>query len=438
MTIFETLEKIENTTSRLEIERLLKLHKENSSDDFMEKCLDIAMNPYRQFYINKIPNIDLNKSKQVSFFTPEKTYQTKMINFFNIVGCLEKRVITGNGAKEAVKYYFENNCENETEVKYLSMILRKGLDIGLGWATIEKIYPGLLKGFSIQLCTTYNPAKHSLANRIEQDKFNGYRCIAKFNSELNEWEFISRSGKKFNKSNFIYIEKELNPANPVEFRSWVFDGELDCGEFELTSSVATTEKPHPQAKKMVFRIFDIIPLSDWNNNYSDIILKDRLEILHKLIDNEKYNYIYAVETIREYTEEPNKDDAILNAKNCILKGNDIEGSVLKDIYSTYNFTRDDSWIRIKPFLTNEFKIIGINEGKKKGTCGSINVEGYDEQTEIFVNSSVSGIKNEIKLDIWNNPEKYIGKMAEIRYQYVTKKGSLRHSDFIRLRDKENE
>lgn len=427
-TIFETLSKIENTSSSLKIQAILQNHKDTSNDDFMEKCLDIAMNPYRKFYINKLPNIELCGGVVLH-------YNEIMEEFFNLINQLETRKITGNASKQAVKNLFDRCAESADVIKYLSMIIKKHLNIGLGRATVNKVYPGLLKSFNIQLCTTYDSKKHSLENTLAQKKYNGYRCIARFNNITNEWDFISRNGKLFPKANLTLIEKELND-NTI-YKEFVFDGELDAGNFNLSASIAMTETQHPLCSKLIYRMFDIIPINEWDNKKSTQILEDRLKLLHGLVKNDSRNFIYAVETVYEYNNGDNIDDLI---KYMIESGGDVEGAVFKKKDSFYNFDRDNTWLRIKPFSTQEFEIVAINRGQGKyaNTCGSITVKGFDDQTNKEVNANVSGIKDDIKDNMWNNQEKYIGKYAEIEYQYVTPDGSLRHPNFVRMREKYDE
>jgi hypothetical protein len=426
MTIFKTFENIENASGSNEIKAILKNHKENDINEFMKEVLSIAFDSNRKFWISKIPDFVISENNI--------SYEEKMNKFFELIHILENRIKTGNDAKELTKKFFETYPSNEYEAKCFKMIITKHFSIGFSRGTIDKLYPGLIQDYPIQLCTTFDSKRHSLANRIAQRKYNGFRGNVIFDEVENEWKFLSRNGNEFSKTNYHFIENELN-KNP-EFKNYFFDCEIDCGDFQLTSSVAKTGKLHPNAEKMVLRIFDCLLKQDWVNKKCEIPLSKRIETLSNLIDNSNYNHLFVVES--EYLE--NENDVNKFVIKYMEEGNDIEGAVFKDPKSTYNFTRDDSWLRVKPFETEEFKIISINQGtgKNEKWTGSITVEGIHEASGKFIKANVAGIKDDIKKHMWENKELYIGNMAEISFQYVTNDNSLRHSNFIHLRNKFDE
>lgn len=64
--------------------------------------------------------------------------------------------------------------------------------------------------------------------------------------------------------------------------------------------------------------------------------------------------------------------------------------------------------------TADLEIVGFNQaidGKNAGQLQSINVK-LDDENVVQVGS---GLTEELRLEIWNNQDKYLGAMVEIQY-----------------------
>ena len=102
-----------------------------------------------------------------------------------------------------------------------------------------------------------------------------------------------------------------------------------------------------------------------------------------------------------------------------------EGYVLKD-GNMFN------WYKLKPVKTIDLIVDGFTagNGKYKDEIGSIilrTIEGY------YV-AAAGGMDDELRIDITSNQSKFIGKVAEIKYQGVGSGGKLRHPRFSGWRD----
>lgn len=111
-------------------------------------------------------------------------------------------------------------------------------------------------------------------------------------------------------------------------------------------------------------------------------------------------------------------------RNVFSKWKDVEGFV----YSTGN--RSDQ-CKEKPMHTADLVILGVQEGQGKyaGMVGSISV-GIDGE-EL---ATCSGFTDEIRKQITDNPDLYLGKVVEIQYQKIGSGGRLRHPVFVSFRD----
>ena len=99
-----------------------------------------------------------------------------------------------------------------------------------------------------------------------------------------------------------------------------------------------------------------------------------------------------------------------------------EGFVMKD-------SMFGNWRKYKPFKTGDYKVVGFNDGNGKylGLVGSVIVANRAGE----VVASVGGFNMEDRIAI---DESCIGKIMEVRYQYVGSKGRLRHPTFVRWRE----
>ena len=72
-----------------------------------------------------------------------------------------------------------------------------------------------------------------------------------------------------------------------------------------------------------------------------------------------------------------------------------------------------------------------------GWKGNIEVSGYKNNKLVYVGTVSSGITDNMKKDMKENPYNYLGKVCELQAMSWTKDGALRHPRFIRMRPDKN-
>lgn len=104
---------------------------------------------------------------------------------------------------------------------------------------------------------------------------------------------------------------------------------------------------------------------------------------------------------------------------------DLEGIVYKDS----NMSR---WYKWKPIKTIDGVITAIKpgKGKYKMMAGSIEIAVYRDKDLINI-ANVSGFDDIVRAEISQTD---VGRVVEVKYQYVGAKGRLRHPRFSRYRD----
>jgi hypothetical protein len=106
---------------------------------------------------------------------------------------------------------------------------------------------------------------------------------------------------------------------------------------------------------------------------------------------------------------------------------DVEGVVFKD----GNLL---NWTKRKPTPTTDLVVKGYKDakvGKYLGLVGAVECGLYGDDRIV---AAVSGMDDATREEISANEEKYLGKVMEVRYQYVGSGGRLRHPRFVRFRD----
>jgi ATP-dependent DNA ligase len=108
-----------------------------------------------------------------------------------------------------------------------------------------------------------------------------------------------------------------------------------------------------------------------------------------------------------------------------------EGQIIR-VDGPYENKRSKFLIKRKEFIDAEFKILGITEGKgnRSGMFGRAQCI-----TDAGVKFEANARGNEqFYIDLFENREKYRGKMATVRYQNMTPDGKPRFGVIVAIRD----
>jgi ATP-dependent DNA ligase len=111
----------------------------------------------------------------------------------------------------------------------------------------------------------------------------------------------------------------------------------------------------------------------------------------------------------------------------------LEGAVLKRRTSLYRSgQRHPDWVKLKPQKTIDLRIVGLPQdgaGKYSGMVGAVEFELPNGGT-----GRASGMTDEVRQEMTDHPERYLGRLAEFAYNQMTTGGCLRHPQFRRLRE----
>lgn len=108
-----------------------------------------------------------------------------------------------------------------------------------------------------------------------------------------------------------------------------------------------------------------------------------------------------------------------------------EGLMVKDVDAPYlSGRRSKAWIKLKGKQTYDCRVVGFQPGKGRldGAAGALLVS-YQGKTIAVA----GGLSDAQRQDIYDHPENWVGKMAEVECQQLTPSGSMRHPSLVCIR-----
>ena len=396
----------------------LMILKRHSGNEVFKRLLELAYNPFKMYYIKKIPTIDL---AYISIYpqSPEINFR----RFLDLLDALSKRVITGNEALQGVQETF--GAMTDQEIKWYTLVLQKDLSVGIQAKTINKAIPGLVPTFGVILA---NPFRSYPDRFILQPKFDGMRLLASTTTGI----LYSRKGKVVEGFNDIEEEIRKLPSG------YLMDGEILAGvkgeKVQSFNNLMSQAFRKSTGKQGILFAFDLIPESSIGLGGSPFY--ERTRLLGEVLSDYRLNTVHAVVS----SPEMNSRDAIIQDQVDMYYNNwlgeGFEGLIVKDVNAPYERERSYAWQKIKPIKTFDLKVIGLEKGnagtKYEDELGRLVCDFNGVEVRVG-----SGLSDEQRSYWWQTPDEILGKIVEIKAQETTsnKQGttSLRFPRFKRVR-----
>lgn len=424
-TVIDILEQLEANNSRLFKEELLEIHSDN---ELLKRIFVAAGDPYINYYVNKfkMPKAEgIGADDLVLEHFLEDIYEK-----------LSTRAVTGNAAKDLVVRLFTDMTGPQQ--KWCQRILLKNLRCGVQSTTVNKVWPGAIVGFSVQLAETLSTRYEDGKGIIIEDpvmypvrvepKLDGLRCVAvKHNGEVT---MFTRNGTVLETLPKI---KSLLEASPWD--EFVLDGEVMGADWNESASVVMSHKKGKDDSNMIFHVFDALHFSDWRDQDSYLDLEDRVELVKELVDKVGSQSVVQVPG-RLASNEKELLEAYVTDTDA-----GYEGIMVKDLVAPYLFKRSSNIRKMKPVATYEGIIVGHYEGrrgsKREGLWGGFEVVLPNG----IVTKVAGGFTDKMKAEINVDPSSWIGRIIEMEGQPdpqtgdgLTKDGKVRFPVYIRERD----
>ena len=405
MKVSDILTQICSTRGTIAKSSILKEHIDN---DNIHRVLFYGLNSFIPFNVVKVPKVTYRLDVPLG----EKESWKE---FFRIAEMCAKREVTGNSAVEALHTFFSSVMD--TDEKWMRMILKKKLRLGIGTKTINKIFIGLIPTFEVSLAQQFDEKRIADVSKVYvEPKLDGIRCFAIV--ENNEAKLFARSGKLI--SNF---DNTIGTALRV-LGDGCYDGEL-MGEDFVALMRQAYRKENTDVSYAYLSLFDYLSLEEWRSGDVVTSTKDRYAELKKRVDGSN-PFIDIVDR----HEVPANVKEIM-ALHQIFVESGYEGAMVKTIDAPYQFGRSYDVMKVKTFFDADLIIERLEEGsgRHNGRLGAVVVDYLGTKVKVG-----SGFTDELREAVWSDQDKFVGRMIEVRYQEVTHDGSLRFPTFVCFRN----
>ena len=407
MKVSDILTQIKNTAGSNAKKAILLDNKENES---LKNVLKYGLDPFTPFNVVKVPKV---KTRLEHPLTEDKAWE----EFFRVADECASRQVTGNAAIDRVYTCFSSVPEQDE--KWMRKILKKHLAIGASTKTINKVFPDLIPTFDVALAQKFEEKRIAGKTTVGvEPKLDGIRCFAIVKN--GETLLYARSGKLI--SNFDNtIGKEL-----VKLGDGCYDGEIMGKDF-IDLMRQAYRKENTDVSDAYVALFDYLPLEEWETREAKLTTRERhLELSTRIGLNFPLRYVKKVSRMHV-----DADYEVIKALHDKYVSEGYEGAMVKDLDAPYKFGRGFEVMKLKDFHDVDLKIERLIEGtgKHSGKLGSIVVNYHGVEVQVG-----SGLSDDLRDTIWASPDKFIGRMVEVRYQEVTPDGSLRFPTFVCFRN----
>jgi hypothetical protein len=398
----------------------------NKDNETLREVIRLALDPFTQFYIRKIPA-----------YTPQKEPTNVTLRFaLDSLFDLSSRLVTGNAAIAHLKGMLE--VLSPDDAKVIERIIQKDLKCGVQVSTANDVWMGLVPEYPCMLCS---PFEQKLVDKIKfpayaQMKMDGMR----FNAIVRDGkcEFRSRNGKEI--LLLGNLEQEfISLAGSVDC---VFDGELlvmdddSCQFMDRQTGNGILNKANKgtisaeDAAKVHASVWDLIPYVQFIDGHCGTPYSKRFSTLEAIVNKQpaKDKKIWAVtSTIVETIEQAQEI-----FQDYLSKG--YEGIILKDGNGVWEDKRSKTQIKFKGELECDLKIVAIEEGTGKyaGMLGNIVCESADGKIKVNVGSGFNDAHRK------NYGQEIVDKIVAIKYNSRIKNKlgdeSLFLPIFVEIRD----
>jgi DNA ligase-1 len=374
----------------------------SSAASFTKKILLYTYHPLWQY------NVTSDNLKKKNHLVARKN---EYKNFFDLLDALKSRKITGHDAIAAVNSFIEHYSIYE---ELIHCIIDKDLKTRAGDKIINKAIPDHIPEFSVALADKYEPKLVDWKDGwYVSRKIDGARCIGIVDSN-GDTTFYSRTGKEFDTLGIVRDGiKALGVSNVV------FDGELclvdDDGNEDFQGVMKQLKKKDHTIPNPSYKIFDMISHDEFYSKKGDKN-KTYTHRYNNLREVMKNNSCICLSVLGQ---ELIKDDDHFAEWAGKAKEYGWEGLMLR-ADKPYKGKRSKDLLKFKSFFDDEYEVVDVEMGPFRYvlngkeheetmlSCVMISHKGYIVRVG-------SGFTIEQRKELYQNPEKILGKVILVQY-----------------------
>jgi ATP-dependent DNA ligase len=410
--IYSIFEQLASDNSRLAKEAILIKNKSNGT---LQRVFYLALDPFQQFYIRKIPEYTISNT---SITLDEALDQLDALN---------KRLVTGHAGIKHLTTILESLTEKDAKI--IERIIAKDLRCGVSEATANKIWPKLISTYPVMLASGYD---QKLVDKISfpayvQLKLDGMRFNAIVRGQTVE--FRSRNGREIIIPNKTFAVPFIKMAEHYK-QDMVFDGELLIADFAgkpvnrqtgngILSKAIKGTMSDTEALQVRATLWDCIPYDSFKLGIDTEPYNIRLaKLLNAMSDMKQTNSQFGQYVDMVWTKEVNELSVAKTIfENFLAQGQ--EGTILKSKTGIWEDKRSKEQIKFKGELECELRVVDWEEGtgKNKGRLGALVCESEDGVIHVNVGSGYSDEQRDAYT------KQVIGKVITVKYNARIKERS---------------
>ena len=391
--IYMIIRELETCSSVKAKEHILR---KNINNELFKKVLLYTYDPNKKYgvsevYLNKLPYDEYDDD-------------TSYTNLWKLLDTLATSNINDNLRNEL--RMFINYFENENVRELIKRIVGKNLKCNINVKMINKVFNNLIptsdgeKKIAPMLGSKIDFDKVPEGVKFVTEKYDGCRCLAFI--ENGKVELYSRQGKRY--EGCKEIEEELLSLG---IQNVMLDGEIlatNCGYDDVYKETTKRLKNKKPIKKgLYFNVFDYVEKEEYDSLKGIYTYEERRKKLDSIEETEHIK----VTPLLISTDDMNEILKLLDEYRSL----GAEG-LMCNLNKSYEFKRSKTLLKLKVMSTIDLRVVGFEEGnnKNKGKLGAVLVKYKDNIVKVG-----SGWNDSDREEVWNNQDKYLGKILEISY-----------------------
>jgi DNA ligase-1 len=326
-------------------------------------------------------------------------------NMFNVLDCLANRQVTGKAARDLVE------ASAAVDGDLIKLICNKDLRCGVTATTFNKVWPGDVPQFKVQLAKEL-PSSKLTYPLLAQLKYDGVRVLMIWH--VNKITFKTRNGKVLH---LPKLAAEIAPVLTAKgIDDCILDGEMTLadGKVEDRTTVSgmlnSARCGNPISEhKLEYNIFDWLPYADF------LLAKCNIGYLERLTQlSEIHELLPSFVKLAESHKVSNAAEVDEWYSAVISQG--YEGLILKPYNHKYTFKRSTDWVKLKEIKSADLTCVGIQggTGKYEGMIGALICQGKVEGKDVTVNVG-SGLTDLARSQDFGD---FLYKTIEVKYNSV--------------------
>lgn len=446
-----TLDSIKNITGKIEMLNILNKEKDNEA---LKQIFLYTYDPFRVYHVDERKLFKY--AGGINIEEDSISFQSAYDNLFNTLDMMSLKGSTSDADINVLRFRlaFLNAALNVEDLfgyrEFIDRIILKDILIGVGVTTINKVWPGLVPTFNVQLASPMEKTINEPC--FIEPKYDGARCITIVDIGKGSVKQYTRNGKQIN--DYDQITKQCYDMVAAMFRAGdviVLDGEIKSENFDSTMNYLFSKSSN---KRAMYYVFDILQYDEFIGKVQCPPLTQRKSHLLWLFTEafDKLNWDVADErnVVEQVTYKRLKAPvSMADVEDLaeILVADGFEGAMVKEEKMLYNPACKSGfragWHKYKFMQTIDAEVVGweYGTGRLADTMGRITVEiFYDKAAnKIYGYGDAPFSAKSIKVGVGSgfSDEQRARfergencSVVEIKYQEHTKDGSLRFPVFV--------